>query len=88
MAVIVGYSAIGESDRWALDPELLHSRLQSGSFESEVFGCAALSADFPVARRQHFFDVCSFNLFDGFACSFMRPKGNNVDFVLAGEPVA
>ena len=78
----------GPSGSWPFDTEFFHSRLQSGSFQSEVFGCTVLSTDLPVARRQHFFDVCSFNLFDGFACSFMRPKRNNFDFVLAGEPVA
>ena len=77
---------IGESDCWAFDAEFFHTRLQRGALESEVFGCAALSADFPVALHQHFFDVCSFNFFDGFACSFMRPKRNDFDIVLTGEP--
>ena len=79
---------IGPSGPRTFDSEFFHARLQSGSFESEVFGCTILATDLPVACRQHFFDVCSFNLFDRFACLFMRPKRNNVDVVLAGEPVA
>lgn len=34
-----------------LDTEFFHSRLQSGALESEAFGCAAFSTDFPVARH-------------------------------------
>ena len=48
---------IGLSGSRPLDTEFFHSRLQSGALESEAFGCAAFSTDFPVARHQHFFDV-------------------------------
>ncbi len=40
---------IGPSGSRPLDTEFFHSRLQSGALESEAFGCAALSTDFPVA---------------------------------------
>ena len=37
------------SGSWPFDSEFFHSRLQSGALESEAFGCAAFSTDFPVA---------------------------------------
>ena len=48
---------IGPSGFRPLDTEFFHSRLQGGALESEVLGCAAFSADFPIARHQYFFDV-------------------------------
>ena len=48
---------IGPSGFRPLDTEFFHSRLQGGALESEVLGCAALSANLPIARHQHFFDV-------------------------------
>jgi len=42
---------IGLSGSRPLDTEFFHSRLQSGALESEAFGCAAFSTDFPVARH-------------------------------------
>ncbi len=58
---------LGLDRRRPFNSEFFHSRLQCGSLESEVFGRAVLSTDFPVARFQHFFDVCSFNLLDRLA---------------------
>ena len=60
-------SRVRSSDRRPLNAEFFHSRLQRGSLESEVFGCAVLSTDFPAARLQDFFDVRFFNLFDRLA---------------------
>ena len=78
---------IGPSGPRTFDTEFFHSRLQSGALESEAFGCAAFSTDFPVARRQHFFHVCSFNFFDGFAALLMGLKRIICELEVPGEPV-